>query len=475
MSRLDTDGHLHQDVRIRGAFKSLGEVKKIYGHLNLDNETLQDLGELTYLKSHFWLHLENSKLTTLGNLERVGGDLILNGSNIEELGKLQRVGGKVNLRDTNILNLGSLRYVGGDLFLPNRLKGVDLNNIEIKGKVRFWKDKGLSKLEVLKNTFDWEWNDYFSEIHSKELESKKRFLTGKYLVKRCFEPSEYNDYIIQNFDDFVLFVDSEIEKLYGEKYSFYDTLYNEIISVIEINNEFPKIKVDRRIDRSLRFKKLKNISNEFLSKNKGSNPVKKYESVKREFKKDEDWNGKVSRIWLRYDEHKLDKSERSCKFEWDPYKGQNIFEDGFIYFIENSILETFSVMIDSLQNKFRVQRGLPKIGEGWVQETDLYYKLKEHFSNTKVVHHGKPRWLGRQHIDIWFPKFKIGVEFQGIQHDEPVEFFGGDVGYKKNKERDKRKRLLFDENQSTLIEVRPGYNIDKVIEEIEVVINKKTN
>ena len=52
--------------------------------------------------------------------------------------------------------------------------------------------------------------------------------------------------------------------------------------------------------------------------------------------------------------------------EWDPYKGQNIFEDGFIYFIENSILETFSVMIDSLQNKFRVQRGLPKIGEGWV-------------------------------------------------------------------------------------------------------------
>lgn len=142
MSRLDTDGHLHQDVRIRGSFKSLGEVKKIYGHLNLDNETLQDLGELTYLKSHFWLHLENSKLTTLGNLERVGGDLILNGSNIEELGKLQRVGGKVNLRDTNILNLGSLRYVGGDLFLPNRLKGVDLNNIEIKGKVRFWKDKG---------------------------------------------------------------------------------------------------------------------------------------------------------------------------------------------------------------------------------------------------------------------------------------------------------------------------------------------
>ena len=57
--------------------------------------------------------------------------------------------------------------------------------------------------------------------------------------------------------------------------------------------------------------------------------------------------------------------------------------------------------------------------------TELYYKIKETFPNEKVVHHGKPSWLGQQHLDIYFPYKNIAIEYQGLQHQEPVEFFGG--------------------------------------------------
>ena len=102
--------------------------------------------------------------------------------------------------------------------------------------------------------------------------------------------------------------------------------------------------------------------------------------------------------------------------------------------------------------------------------TTLYYELKNHFENYEVQHHGQPSWLGLQHIDIWFPKLNIGVEYQGIQHDKPIEFFGGEEGFKKNVERDRRKKLLFKENDSILIEVRPNYNLDDVIKLIESYI-----
>jgi hypothetical protein len=123
--------------------------------------------------------------------------------------------------------------------------------------------------------------------------------------------------------------------------------------------------------------------------------------------------------------------------------------------------------IKELEDIVRESKGLPKIGEGWISETTLYYELKKHFINYEVQHHGQPNWLGLQHVDIWFPKFNIGVEYQGIQHDKPIDFFGGEESFRKNLERDKRKKRLFKENDSILIEVRPDYNLDEVIKQIE--------
>ena len=126
----------------------------------------------------------------------------------------------------------------------------------------------------------------------------------------------------------------------------------------------------------------------------------------------------------------------------------------------------------SFQNDFRISKGLPKIGEGWISETELFYKLKDYFKDEIVQNHGKPKWLGRQHVDIWFPKHKVGIEYQGLQHDKPIDFFGGEIAFLKNKERDKRKKSLFKKNNSTLIEVRKGYDFESIVKEIKNYLKK---
>ena len=454
ISKLDSKGYLQQDVRLGGDFTSLGELKKIYGHLNLDNDSLYDLGELNYVNRDVWIHSENSQLKSLCKIEIIGGNLLINGSNITDLGELKRVGGKVNLRDTKITELRKLEYVGGDLYLPKRLEGLSLEGIEVKGKIRFWKDKKESKVELLNEQHKTETELFFSDIHNQELKQKKRVLDGKFLTNKCFKISEYNGYIIDNYSEFISFVDLEIDNLYEGNYSFYKSLYGQIKSTKEINKEFPKIKVDRR--RSDYHNQIKKLSNSIILKEKKKYPFNKYNEILNNFKKDEDWNKGSSNYWLRYDEHKLGFSS---------YSGDN--EDSFIYYVENIIRETFSIFIDSLQNKFRISKGIPKIGEGWISETELFYKIKEYFSSIEVKQHGRTKWLGKQHIDIWIPKYRIGIEYQGEQHQKPIDFFGGEEGFKKNKERDDRKKRLFKENNSSLIEVFPNYNLDEVIKEIE--------
>lgn len=460
LEKMDSNGLINHDIRITGDFVSLGRLKKINGHLNLSNDNLSDLGELRYIESDFWFHNEKSKLFSLGKLEEVGGSLLINGSNISDLGNLKKVNGKVNFRDTEITELNNLSYVGGDLYLPKRLEGLNLDGIEIVGKVRFWNDKKTSKIEELNKKFiENKSIPNFSAIHMKEMILEKRILTGKFLFTKCFKFSEYNKFTIDNYSEFISFIDSELENLYEERYSFYESLYGELKLTEEINEEFPKFKEKRRDDDFTY--KLRNKTNSIIYRNKTKYPYKKYEDKLKEFKGHENWNKGISRYWVSYNEQKLGFCSNT-----------GVKKGSFIYYVENKLLETFSVFVDSLQNKFRVSKGIPRIGEGWVSETDLYQKIKNYFSHLVVKHHGKPNWLGRQHVDIWIPKHKIGIEYQGEQHFRPVEFFGGEDAFLKNVERDENKKRLFELNEATLIEVKKGYSLEKLIKKIEKIIKE---
>ncbi len=131
-------------------------------------------------------------------------------------------------------------------------------------------------------------------------------------------------------------------------------------------------------------------------------------------------------------------------------------------------------IIRESENVYRKERNIPMVGEGWINETDLYYKIKEEFANEKVISHGMPQWLGKQHLDIYLPEKNIGIEYQGDQHQEPVDFFGGKEGFENRIKLDNKKKELCQKNNCKLIYVYPNYDwnevkirISKILAEID--------
>jgi hypothetical protein len=133
--------------------------------------------------------------------------------------------------------------------------------------------------------------------------------------------------------------------------------------------------------------------------------------------------------------------------------------------------------VDDAENKVREGKGLPKINEGWLNETTLYNIIKEHFegSGYTIFHRAYPSFLDGLELDIYMPALKIGIEYQGRQHYEPIGFFGGVEAFKKLQIRDEKKRNLCKKNGIKLIEFnyQDSLNEKFVIEKIYSYIDQR--
>jgi len=143
----------------------------------------------------------------------------------------------------------------------------------------------------------------------------------------------------------------------------------------------------------------------------------------------------------------------------------------YIFFPDN---KKFIHLIKELsrvsENMLRETRGLPKVGEGWVNETKLYYAIKEIFPQYKIIHQYRCKWLGLQSLDIFVEELNIGIEYQGAQHLRPIDFFGGEEAFKKTQQRDRKKKSLCDKHGIRLIYVYENYDLKDVIDEINSYI-----
>tara|TARA_B110000027_G_scaffold100765_1_gene106612 strand:- start:464 stop:1330 length:867 start_codon:yes stop_codon:yes gene_type:complete len=120
---------------------SFGSIKKINGNVHIDNQ-FGDFGKLVVINGSlsFSNHVYQTKLKTLSPLEKITGDLYLKNTHIS-LGSLKVIGGNLNLRKATINDLGSLKEVNGNVLISKSQKDkIDLTNIEIRGKVRYYND-----------------------------------------------------------------------------------------------------------------------------------------------------------------------------------------------------------------------------------------------------------------------------------------------------------------------------------------------
>ena len=100
--------------------------------------------------------------------------------------------------------------------------------------------------------------------------------------------------------------------------------------------------------------------------------------------------------------------------------------------------ELLNIAAKWLESRWKQEIGVTT----WISENQLYQILKLSLKRFRVVQHAQPTWLAPQHLDIFIPEVSVAIEYMGRQHYAPVEFFGGDAGFKALQERDERKKQL---------------------------------
>ena len=106
----------------------------------------------------------------------------------------------------------------------------------------------------------------------------------------------------------------------------------------------------------------------------------------------------------------------------------------------------------------------------WKNEFALYMLVKSYFPS--AIYQYRAEWLQKQSLDIYIPEYKIGIEYQGIQHYEEVGVFSGMDGLMETQKRDKIKKEKCESNGVTLIE---WIYTDKVEEQKLINILKQLN
>ena len=86
----------------------------------------------------------------------------------------------------------------------------------------------------------------------------------------------------------------------------------------------------------------------------------------------------------------------------------------------------------------------------WKHELSLFQAVRDRYPD--ALYQYRPEWLGRQSLDIYIPSIKTAIEYQGIQHYRPVDFFGGEAALEQRRELDRQKQMLCCENGVRFIE-----------------------
>lgn len=555
LSRLTKSGFINKDIIIRGEhLKVLNGVEKINGFLGISDSSLKSLGDLKEITGDFWMssHIVFPRLTSLGKLEKIGGEVSLRHSNIIDLGALKEVGGKFSLRDTAVEEIGSLKYVGGDLYLPKRLQNkIDLSKVTVNGKVHYWNDSKSKKVVVPKEELGlvtypngvpyWQHQYVFSkrDLGNANHEQKQFYKT----FKQKFKNDEFIDLEGNDNYSFILFYDlldeksqreniqelqvyfKNLEKHYPKTRNYtqraviekmvshedyesawklkYKEQYIGIQTIIEYEQKLQRSLLDGELMVKLGgFSHLTEFGQNNIDNIKpfAFNQLKIYENDKRmKFFELFFQDGKPYQIT----EKQLTSDKKSIlnlfrkrkqdlpnpRYDADYYKQFYLSEAEYNHYksiddsqahlnrlpdmthvVEKAIFNQCRLILKQAEDLYRESIGMPKIGEGWISETELYYRIADTFKEHEVIHHGSPSWLGRQHLDIYFPNLNIGVEYQGAQHYVAVDFFGGQEALEKTIERDKAKRKKCEENDCHLIIVDEGYDFEVVKEKIERII-----
>lgn len=97
------------------------------------------------------------------------------------------------------------------------------------------------------------------------------------------------------------------------------------------------------------------------------------------------------------------------------------------------------------------------ISKRWRTEFDLYLLAKSYYSDAIYQYHDN--FLDKQSLDIFIPSVNLGLEYQGIQHYEAIDFFGGNEGFEERQKLDALKRKKCMDKGILLVEWHYGKDV----------------
>lgn len=125
-------------------------------------------------------------------------------------------------------------------------------------------------------------------------------------------------------------------------------------------------------------------------------------------------------------------------------------------FIKRAFHDRFEYLTKYVTAKTKIHIKCKKCGHKFWQEASSHLsgcgcpicnesRLEKEVTNfliLKGINYEKQKkfeWLGRQSLDFFLPNYNIAIECQGIQHFEPLDFFGGESSLKEIVKRDNKK------------------------------------
>ena len=118
--------------------------------------------------------------------------------------------------------------------------------------------------------------------------------------------------------------------------------------------------------------------------------------------------------------------------------------------VQHVVEECFKKFHSIRENAYNAMVANKQTHGKWVNEFKLFMLLKAIFPDAEYQYTAE--WLGHQTLDVFIPSLKCAIEYQGEQHYQVVEYFGGEEKLAEQEMMDEVKRQKCTDNGIMLLE-----------------------